>query len=278
MAENSVISPQLGVLREDRGSGYTVSISARCHICYLWYIPHSTANVVPFCLTVTHAEWTKTLKNDCKWSVQTYPGRKQTSWCRCRWLPWSAGRRDAPGPPGWWATEPAYSWSHDWCGPVGLWMLLWLICERPWSLRSEVERKLRRTKIFKARVVNYCHTFISKTLPEISLLHGASMEGKKKVIGLKWSSLFFTIQPGVSSPRAEADFEYQGFLWKLLIWEAAVSAAEMRALSRLCLCDQYLSGPIHREPGVFIAARVSAWASHTKERLGWASAAPFIAL
>lgn len=56
-----------------------------------------------------------------------------------------------------------------------------------------------------------------------------------------------------------------------------MSAAEKRALSRLCLCDQYLSGPIHREPGVFIAARASAWASHTKGG-GWASAAPFIAL
>lgn len=124
-------------------------------------------------------------------------------------------------------------------------------------------------------------TIATLSFQKLCLKSLSSMERawrEKKVIGLKWSSLFFTIQPGVSSPRAEADFEYQGFLWKLLIWEAAVSAAEMRALSRLCLCDQYLSGPIHREPGVFIAARVSAWASHTKERLGWASAAPFIAL
>lgn len=56
-----------------------------------------------------------------------------------------------------------------------------------------------------------------------------------------------------------------------------MSAAEMKALNRLCVCDQYLSEPILREPGAFIAARASAWASHTK-RGGWASAAPFIAL
>lgn len=38
---------------------------------------------------------------------------------------------------------------------------------------------------------------------------------------------------------------------------------------QICLCDQYLSGPIHRESGAFIAARASAWASHTKGRLGF---------
>lgn len=50
-----------------------------------------------------------------------------------------------------------------------------------------------------------------------------------------------------------------------------------RALNRLRLCDQYLSGPIHREPGVFIAARASVWASHTKGRLGfcWSLSLPY---
>ena len=37
---------------------------------------------------------------------------------------------------------------------------------------------------------------------------------------------------------------------------------------QICLCDQYLSGPIHRESGAFIAARASAWASHTKGEAG----------
>lgn len=208
------------------------------------------------------AGWMKTrrskiLKSDCNWGGKTYPGREQTSWCRCRWQPWSAGRRGAPGPPGWWATERAYSWSHDWCGPAGLWMPLWWICERPWSLRSEVGRKVERLKLGSWSFV-YCHT--SKNPSEVIPFQVArvekkqkQMKTKKKVIGLKWSSLSPTSWSGL-----------QGFLWKLLIWEAAVAAAERKALNRLCLCDQYHSGPIHRESGAFIAARASAWASHTK--------------
>lgn len=44
---------------------------------------------------------------------------------------------------------------------------------------------------------------------------------------------------------------------------------KMRALNRLCLCDQYLSGPIHWKPGVFIAARASSVGVIHKGRLGF---------
>lgn len=53
-------------------------------------------------------------------------------------------------------------------------------------------------------------------------------------------------RPGVAfPPPAEVDFDNEGFLCKLLIREAALAAAEMKALSRLSLCNQDLSGPIH---------------------------------
>lgn len=47
-----------------------------------------------------------------------------------------------------------------------------------------------------------------------------------------------------------------------------MSAAQMRALDGFCLCDQCLSGPVHREPAVFIAAGASVWASHTHGEAG----------
>lgn len=108
------ISPQQGVLRKGSEWGEP------------WWTPCISAGLALMRPRLYADDRFKDMKaQPYNRSVKTYPGREQTSWCRRRWRTWSAGRRDVLGSPGWRATGRAYSGSHDWCGPVGLWTLLW---------------------------------------------------------------------------------------------------------------------------------------------------------
>lgn len=143
-------------------------VQPRIHSMHLCRLSQIIFEMVPaalqtFTLTATQAECRlrglKTYKND--WSVKTHPGGEQTSGCRHRWRPWSVSRRDAPGPLEWWAAERACSWSHDWFGPVGLWTLLWWICEGPWFTEVRgVNRNWGKLKL-RSQSLFYCHTCIS---------------------------------------------------------------------------------------------------------------------
>lgn len=86
---------------------------------------------------------------------------------------------------------------------------------------------------------------------------------------MAWADLFHSSAWSLSPHELKLTLNIKGSYGNC--WYERLSCLQQKrglSLDFTSLCDQYLSGPIHREPGVFIAARASAWASHTKGRAG----------